>query len=175
MTKDHLSSSSKDSLYHMELAKSLADFLADDSRAILKREGGIMTLVDLWAVYNRARGIELISPTDLEKAAQLFEKLKLPVRLRKFKSGLLVVQEKSRSDESIIAAIVNWLEQEKNQRIHDGQMDWGHGVTATETAEKFGWSVGVANEELEMAEERGKLCREVGIQGVKFWRNLMIS
>jgi ESCRT-II complex subunit VPS36 len=44
-------------------------------------------------------------------------------------------------------------------------------VTAKETAERFGWSVGVATEELEMAEERGALCREQGLDGVRFWEN----
>jgi ESCRT-II complex subunit VPS36 len=52
--------------------------------------------------------------------------------------------------------------------------DWqefGRGVTARDVAERFGWSIGVAEEELEMAEERGVLCREEGIEGLKFWEN----
>ncbi len=48
---------------------------------------------------------------------------------------------------------------------------FGLGVTAQEAAQRFGWSIGVAIEELEMAEDRGVLCRDEGIEGVKFWMN----
>ncbi|PWW72001.1 Vps36-domain-containing protein [Tuber magnatum] len=152
-------------LYLSELARQVAEFLADDARGILKREGGVITLVDLWAIYNRARGIELISPSDLEKAAGLFEKLKLPVRVRRFRSGLLVVQEARSSDAETVRRIMEWV----------AGPGWGRGVTAAQAAERFGWSIGVAAEELEMAEERGALCREVGVEGVRFWRNWFVG
>ena len=46
------------------------------------------------------------------------------------------------------------------------------GCTAVlETAERFGWSVGVASEELEMAEDIGALCRDQCLDGVRFWEN----
>ncbi|KAH6838414.1 EAP30/Vps36 family-domain-containing protein [Alternaria alternata] len=124
-------------------------------------EGGIMTLVDLWAVFNRARGgVELVSPADFEKAARMWDTLKLPVRLRKFKSGLLVVQGRDRTDEKTIASLLAWLKTlHQTPPNMDVTWDWqafGRGVTAQETAERFGWSVGVATEELEMAEEAGR-------------------
>ena len=50
---------------------------------------------------------------------------------------------------------------------------FGRGVTARDVAERFGWSIAVAEEELEMAEERGVLCREEGIEGLKFWENFI--
>ena len=56
-------------------------------------------------------------------------------------------------------------------------MDWdtfGRGVTAQEAARHFGWSVGVATEELELAEENGALCREEGVEGLRFWRNWLV-
>jgi len=155
------SSDKASDLYLSELARQVAEFLADDARGILKREGGVITLVDLWAIYNRARGIELISPSDLEKATGLFEKLKLPVRVRRFRSGLLVVQEARSSDAETVRRIMEWV----------AGPGWGRGVTAAQAAERFGWSIGVAAEELEMAEERGALCREVGVEGVRFWKN----
>jgi ESCRT-II complex subunit VPS36 len=55
--------------------------------------------------------------------------------------------------------------------------DWlifGRAVTAQETAQRFKWSVGVATEELEMAEDRGVLCREEGIEGLRFWGNYIV-
>jgi ESCRT-II complex subunit VPS36 len=46
--------------YWSELARQIAEFLTStDSRgqSILKREGGIIPLIDLFAIYNRARGV----------------------------------------------------------------------------------------------------------------------
>ncbi|KAK7728204.1 Vacuolar protein-sorting-associated protein 36 [Botryosphaeria dothidea] len=178
-TKDMLGSGS-DSLYISELSRNLAEFLTDDRKGILRREGGIMSLVDLWAVFNRARGgVELVSPTDFEKAAQMWDKLKLPVRLRQFKSGLLVVQGRDRTDEKTITSLLGWL-QELHAAPPPGEVGWdwekyGRGVTAQEAAEWFGWSVGVATEELEMAEEKGALCREQGLDGIRFWENWIVQ
>lgn len=180
-TKDMLGSGSgSESLYVSELSRNLAEWLTDDTRGILRKEGGIMTLVDLWAVFNRARGgVELVSPADFEKAARMWDTLKLPVRLRKFKSGLLVVQGRDRTDEKTIASLLSWLKSFHQQPpTVEVTWDWqafGRGVTAQETAERFGWSVGVASEELEMAEEAGALCREQGIDGFRFWENWLVN
>lgn len=176
-TKDVLGTgSTSDSLYLSELSRNLAEFLTDDATGVLRREGGIMTLVDLWAVFNRARGgVELVSPLDFHKAASLWEKLNLPVRLRSFRSGVLVVQGKDRTDEKTIAGLLAWL-----GTLHATSADevspwdvrrYGRGVTPQEVAERFGWSVGVASEELQLAEERGVLCREEGVEGLRFWEN----
>lgn len=178
-TKDMLGS---DSLYISELSRNLAEFLTDDTKGILKREGGIMSLVDLWAVFNRARGgVELVSPTDFEKAAQTWDKLKLPVRLRRFKSGLLVVQGRDRTDDKTVGSILSWMRELHVQPPPDGEdvrWDWrlyGRGVTVQEVAARFGWSVGVASEELEMAEEKGALCREPRLDGLRFWENWLVQ
>ena len=175
-TKDIVGGSSSESLYLSELARNLAEFLTDDSRGVLKKAGGIISLVDLWATFNRARGgVELVSPRDFEKAARMWEKLKLPVRLRTFKSGVMVVQSHDRTDETTIAAILEWV-QDLHEFPPEKEVSWdwhqfGVGVTAQDAAQRFGWSLGVAEEELEMAEEKGALCREEGIEGLKYWKN----
>ncbi|KAH7072505.1 EAP30/Vps36 family-domain-containing protein [Paraphoma chrysanthemicola] len=180
-TKDMLGTGSgSESLYISELSRNLAEWLTDDTRGILRKEGGIMTLVDLWAVFNRARGgVELVSPSDFEKAARMWDTLKLPIRLRQFKSGLLVVQGRDRTDDKTIASLLAWLNSlHQEPPANDVTWDWqtyGRGVTAQETAERFGWSVGVATEELEMAEEAGALCREQGLDGFRFWENWLLK
>ncbi|KAK7417337.1 Vacuolar protein-sorting-associated protein 36 [Neonectria punicea] len=179
-TKDIVGGGSSESLYLSELSRNLAEFLTDDSRGVLKKAGGILTLVDLWAVFNRARGgVELVSPMDFEKAARLWSKLKLPVRLRTFRSGVMVVQSRDRTDSTTVKALLAWL-QDLHEFPPDRDVPWdwqefGRGVTAQEAAERFGWSLGVAEEELMMAEERGALCREEGLEGLKFWVNYIDS
>ena len=177
-TKDLLGGAS-DSLYVSELSRNLAEYLTDDTKGVLKGEGGIMSLVDLWAVFNRSRnGVELVSPSDFEKAARRWEELRLPVRLRRFRSGLLVVQRSDWSDEKVVIQLKAWLQELHNSPYAGDGVDWarfGHGVTAQEAARRFGWSVGVASEELEMAEEKGVLCREESIEGLKFWENHLLE
>ncbi|SMY23884.1 unnamed protein product [Zymoseptoria tritici ST99CH_1A5] len=176
-TKDMLGSgSSAEQTYLTELSRDLAEYLTDDRKGILRKEGGIMSLVDLWQVFNRTRnGIELISPADFGKAANMWDNLRLPIRLRRFRSGLLVVQERSRTDEKTIASLLAWLRQPQNHSLPvdpaTNELEFGRGVTAHETAERFGWSVGVATEELEMAEETGAICRDQCLDGIRFWSN----
>jgi len=50
--------------YHNELASELEKFL--DS--VVEKFGGVVGLVDLYCMYNRARGTDLISPEDLNIA-----------------------------------------------------------------------------------------------------------
>ena len=176
-TKDMLGqSSSGDSLYLAELSRNLAEYLTDDSKGILRREGGIMSLVDLWALFNRSRGgVELISPSDFEKAARLWEKLQLPVRLRQFRNKLLVVQQADRTDDKTIAQLLSWLQELHVSSTSSSDMDFGTYISAQGAAQRFGWSVGVATEELEMAEEKGALCRDEGIEGLRFWANWLVD
>lgn len=180
-TKEMLGSrSGLGSLYHSEISRNLAEYLTDDARGILKKEGGIMSLVDLWAIFSRAKGgVDLVSPIDFEKAARLWEKLNLPVRLRQFKNGLLVVQRQDWTDDKTIAQILGWFNEIRQiPPPIDVKWDWttfGRGVTAQEAARRFGWSVGVASEELEMAEDKGVLCREEGVEGLRFWENFFMD
>lgn len=177
-TKDMLGGGKSESLYLSELSRNVAEFLTDDSRGVLKKVGGILTLVDLWAMFNRARGgVELVSPMDFEKAARLWESLKLPVRLRTFRSGVMVVQGRDRTDEITIKALLTWL-QDLHEFPPEREVEWdwrefGRGVTPQDAAERFGWSIGVAEEELLLAEERGVVCRDEGLEGLRFWENLI--
>lgn len=147
-------------IFHAELARQLADFL---ERGVLKQEGGMITLIDLFALYNRARGVDLVSPADLYQAAGLFQKLRLPMRIRVFKSGVIVVQDSSKTDEAIARSIVAFVKEQKD------------GVFAKDVAHKFGWSVGIATEELELAESNAKVCRDVTAAGIRYFENLISS
>ncbi|KTW28053.1 hypothetical protein T552_01915 [Pneumocystis carinii B80] len=149
-----------DKLYYIELAKQVAEFLES---GVLKKEGGIMTLVDVFALYNRARGRkDLISPEDLFKACQYYETLNVSIQLKRFKSGLLVLQEKDKSEEKRIHQLVLWIQTSSR------------GVSIFEVADQFHWSMGIAYETLKIAEEKTMLCRDKCFEGLYFWQNLII-
>jgi ESCRT-II complex subunit VPS36 len=78
--------------------------------------------------------LALLSPTDLAKACAMFSKLRLPVRMKTFKSGLVVVQDSSASDEVVERNVLRFIASEQN------------GVTALEIGGKFNWSFGIAME-----------------------------
>ena len=149
-TKDMLSNTSE-KLYISELARNLAEYVTDERRGLLLKRGGTMSLVDLWATFNRSRdGVELVSPSDFHKAATLWSSLQLPVRLRQFKSGLLAVQYAYTSDERTIEQLRKWLQSLRTSLPEQAIWDhahYGQGVTAHEATKKFGWSLGIANEE----------------------------
>jgi ESCRT-II complex subunit VPS36 len=186
-TKDtvgaNTSTSTATSLYISELSRNLAEYVTDSRRGLLRSNGGVISLVDLWATVNRARnGVELISPADFHDAASAWERLNLPLRLRAFRSGLLVVQPRDWTDEKSVASITAWLHslRQHSPPPAEAAVPWnwdmfGCGVTAQDAAVRFGWSLGVANEELEMAEERGAVCREEGVEGLKFWLNYLVE
>lgn len=173
-TRDMLSNSSE-KVYISELARNLAEYVTDERRGLLRKRGGTMSLVDLWATFNRSRdGVELVSPDDFHKAATMWAVLGLPVRLKQFKSGLLAVQRLDMSDDRVVDQLQRWLESYRKSAPDNAIWDWAHygcGVTAQDAAKRFGWSLGIATEELEMAEERGVLCRDESIEGLKFWLN----
>jgi ESCRT-II complex subunit VPS36 len=60
--------------YHL-LARQVADLLYDQNR--ITRLGGVVSLTDLYCLYNRARGTELVSPDDLLQAVRLMDSLHL--------------------------------------------------------------------------------------------------
>ncbi|BFZ54062.1 Vacuolar protein-sorting-associated protein 36 [Savitreella phatthalungensis] len=153
----------REDVYHRELARQIAEFLESGA---LKRVGGVITLADLFALYNRARKGSLISPEDLQAACAQFDPIRLPVVTRTFRSGIVVVQDRSRTDASTRTLILNWLRDKSS-------LSWrGDGVSPTDAAQRFAWSVAVAREELDMCEAAGDLCRDTSIQGDRYYENL---
>uniref|UniRef100_A0A8D3BWC5 Vacuolar protein-sorting-associated protein 36 n=1 Tax=Scophthalmus maximus TaxID=52904 RepID=A0A8D3BWC5_SCOMX len=141
--------------YHLQLAKQLGDML----QAPLEERGGMMALTEVYCLVNRARGMELLSPEDLVNACKMFESLKLPLRLRVFDSGVMVVQLQSHSEEEMIASAL------------DNVSDKGS-LTAEEFAKLLGLSVLLSKERLLLAEKMGHLCRDDSVEGLRFYPNL---
>ena len=56
-------------MFHQQLARQLADFLLDHGR--LQRMGRMATLADVYGIFNRARGTELVSPDDFLRAVEM--------------------------------------------------------------------------------------------------------
>ncbi|XP_028397949.1 vacuolar protein-sorting-associated protein 36-like [Dendronephthya gigantea] len=144
--------------YHNELAKQLEIFLREQ----LKEAGGMMTLTDVYCRFNRARGMELVSPEDLVNASRQFESLKLPLRLRSFDSGVLVIQSSNHSDEEVI--------RDTRDKLFSNKC-----LTADELSKILGLSVMLAKERLLVTEKVGKACRDDSVEGLKFYPNFFLE
>ncbi|CAO1946360.1 unnamed protein product [Urochloa humidicola] len=146
-------------LYHQQLSLQLADFV----RIPLDKAGGMMALVDVYCLFNRARGTELISPEDLLQACSLWEKVDVPVMLRKFDSGVKVIQTKTHSDEEVFARISSLAQ--KPDALQKG-------ISPSDAAFTLGIAPALAKEHLLNAENKGLLCRDVSPDGFRFFINL---
>lgn len=146
-------------LYHQQLSRQLADFV----RVPVERAGGMMALVDVYCLFNRARGTELISPEDLLQACSLWDKFDVPVMLRKFDSGVKVIQTKTHSDDEVFARISSLAQ--KPDALQKG-------ISASDAAFTLGIAPALAKEHLLNAENKGLLCRDVSPDGFRFYINL---
>ncbi|CAN4108548.1 unnamed protein product [Withania somnifera] len=147
-------------LYHQQLSRQLADF----AKIPLERAGGMINLIDIYCLFNRARGTELISPDDLLRACSLWEKFDVPVMLRKFDSGVMVIRSKSHSDDEVFTRIRSMVTTPDALRA---------GVTASDAAMTLGIAPAMAKEHLLAAEGKGFLCRDVSPDGFRFFVNLL--
>lgn len=146
-------------LYHQQLSRQLADFV----RIPLEKAGGMINLIDVYCLFNRARGTELISPEDLLQACSLWEKFDVPVMLRKFESGVVVIQSKAHSDEEVFARIKTLVSKPEALR---------NGISASDAARTLAIAPAMAKEHLLTAESKGLLCRDVSADGFRFYANL---
>ncbi|XP_006347709.1 vacuolar protein sorting-associated protein 36 [Solanum tuberosum] len=147
-------------LYHQQLSRQLADF----AKIPLERAGGMINFIDIYCLFNRARGTELISPDDLLRACSLWEKFDVPVMLRTFDSGVMVIQSKSHSDVEVFTRIRSMVTTPDALRS---------GVTASDAAMTLGIAPAMAKEHLLAAEGKGLLCRDVSPDGFRFFVNLL--
>jgi len=169
-----LSSSQTSSLsaYHETLARQISDFLQTTSK--FKKSSGIMTLTDIYCLFNRARGTNMISPEELLESLKLMEGLGLGLKLREFEeSGVVVLQECGFDDSVMAKKILEHIKEEEERWNRGAYQTRRHiGVTSIEASRILKISVLLADEQLLSAERKGVLCRDVSIEGIFFFRNL---
>ncbi|RHY53460.1 hypothetical protein DYB34_004007 [Aphanomyces astaci] len=142
--------------YHVQLARQLASFV----KLPLDASGGILTLSDIYCLFNRARGSELISPEDLYHAAALQKPLHLGIHMRKFDGGLIVLQADSHNEDRVAMRLETLA-----TAAADGC------VTSADVSRAFKISLPLAVEYLKVAEQKGKLCRDDTFEGLLFYPN----
>jgi ESCRT-II complex subunit VPS36 len=141
--------------FHRELAKQLADWI----QPLLAKSNGIITIIDAFCLFNRARGTELISPKDMLRACESWEGLGLDLHLRTFASGITVIHTTDRTDENAWALFRGVL------------TDFEHSLNSFDAARLLETSPEIALEYLCSAENAGLLCRDDGPAEIRFYAN----
>ena len=158
LTKEQAIRGGGEGAYYQTLARQLSDFLRRRDR--LKEAGGMMTLTDVYCLFNRARGTNMISPEDLLKATYWMGELRLGVKSRKFPSGVVVLQEDGFDDEVVAKALVDLA-----------NTIAGGGITVLDASKSLKVSAILADEQLLSAERMGYLCRDTTLEGMRFFQN----
>jgi ESCRT-II complex subunit VPS36 len=139
------------------LARQLADFMLPK----LKSAGGVMTLTDVYCLFNRARGTNLISPDDMLTAASLLGELKLGMSLRSFPSGVKVIQQDAFDDVTMAKKLK--------------QLSLTKPLTALHVSRDLHIPSILAQEQLLAAERLGYLCRDVTLETTRFYPNRFVD
>eukprot|EP00546_Thalassionema_frauenfeldii_P004163 CAMPEP_0178926666 /NCGR_PEP_ID=MMETSP0786-20121207/18681_1 /TAXON_ID=186022 /ORGANISM="Thalassionema frauenfeldii, Strain CCMP 1798" /LENGTH=337 /DNA_ID=CAMNT_0020601857 /DNA_START=87 /DNA_END=1100 /DNA_ORIENTATION=- len=154
LSKSEFQNKRSDEDFYNILARQLADFLLPK----LSVAGGVMTLTDVYCLYNRARGTNLISPDDLLAASSRFSLLKLKMSLRSFPSGVKVIQQDAFNDMEMA---------KKLQSLCQGKP-----ITSMQVSRDLKIPSLLAKEQLLAAERLGYLCRDTTLETTLFYPNL---
>jgi len=155
--------------YYELTARQIADFLLPRFAEQQKQNtrttttatvagGGIMSLTDVYCLFNRARGTNLISPEDMRQACALLGELNVGLSQRVFPSGIIVIEHDKLSLKNNKEKIVQLCP-----------------TTALEASHTLKLSPLLALEQLEEAERLGLVCRDVTPEIVRFFPNKFLT
>ena len=144
--------------FHYALANEIEQFLI----SIIDKFGGVVGLVDLYCMYNRARGTDLISPDDMSIACAKINQNSEKFMLKEYNSGLRTMQSKEFNADSYY------------QKLAQTIQATGKGMTALKLAEKLNVNVALMKEHLQAAELNGAVCRDESYEGVQFFENRFV-
>ncbi len=127
-----------------------------------------MPLTDLYCVYNRARGIDLISPHDLLKVVESFGSLGLGIELKLFAhQSLMVVKLSSLDEKQISSEIISIF-----TKMGDSSSS---GLDCLSCAKALNVSVDIAEALLRIAVDSGFICEDSYAYGMYYFQNLFDS
>ena len=148
------------SSFHTSLAHQLHDFISTHPRFTAHH---MLTLTEVFCLYNRARGTDLISPADCLKACEMMGGEGVGgggdgLRVVELRSGVRVVCKEGMVERGV----------EELRRV----VGEGRGLTALEAGTLLGLSVLLVEERCSIAEGRGWIVRDESVEGCRWWPNL---
>jgi ESCRT-II complex subunit VPS36 len=139
--------------YYQQLARELVDCI----RGSLEKSGGLMLLLDVFCIYNRARGSDLASPSDMLTACKYLDSLS--IRVRDLPGGIKAIQSDSMV-KKLYSQVLDLVRSEEH-------------LSAQALANKLSLNPLIAKECLLELESQGLLCRDQTIYGLHFYYNIL--
>jgi ESCRT-II complex subunit VPS36 len=140
-----------------QLARELTDFV----RPHLTAQHPVMTLTDVYCLYNRARATHLLSPDDFRAAAEQCHSLQLGISVATLPSGLVVLQNDQYADPV-------HLQERLTQLLHDHALA---SLTALDVSRYWRISAVLAMEQLKLVERSGSWVRDETLESLRFYPN----
>ena len=150
-------------LYHERLARQIHSFLQENKKWNANDSNGIMTVTDFYCLFNRARGTNFISPDDLLLALDIANtKLNLGISRRTLpNTDVMVIIDNTLYSENVMEEKVTNLAIEKCKV----------GITSLDVSHCCKVSIILADEHLKSVERKEILCRDVTLEGIRFFPN----
>ncbi|XP_022663718.1 vacuolar protein-sorting-associated protein 36-like [Varroa jacobsoni] len=126
---------------------------------VCESSSGMISLTEAYCRINRARGLRLLSPEDMLAA---LERIKHPIKLTTFTSGLRVVQLSSLDESAWKDKIVSLIEEAGS-------------LSAEELATCLKTSAVLALERLLQVEGCNRACRDESVNGLVFYPNRFLE
>lgn len=150
------SSYSSSSRYYEDLARQIASIV----KPVMERQAQEqLTLSEVYCCFNRARGMDLVSPDDILSACkQMANMPELQLNLVQYRSGLLVIQNQSCDEQDIIDKTVQLVQQ-------------AGFLTPIQLSSRQSIPIQLARHRLEEAENVARLCRDESLESLRFYPN----
>ncbi|GMH71687.1 hypothetical protein TrST_g1407 [Triparma strigata] len=143
--------------YTSQLAREINDWLIPTLHNKSKTSSTpIINVTDVYVMYNRARGVDFISPKDLIMGLEHAEKMFKGFKRKDFMGVKCVVGKQFRED-IVASKILNWVEES--------------GKTVDFLSKNLGVNEVMGKCIVEEVEGGGKLVRDEGVEGTKFFKN----
>ena len=155
----HVSKEISGKKFYQDLAREIEKFL--DKVITSERFSGVIGLIDLFCLYNRARGTDLVSPEDLNVACAALDGFSTKYMLKCYpKSGIKTIQLKSFNEAQYYEKLGKLLEEYP-------------GMTADRIASYLKINVVVMREQITQAEILGYICVDESHEGLRYHQNLI--
>lgn len=121
----------------------------------------VICMSDVFCLYNRARGIEFVSPSLLFKLCDDFSAAGIPFICKKFASGARAIMHTSFTDDALFDKIMQQTEAN------------AHKCISATSLKLDGVSVSFVKDLLRSMEIIGILARDETTAGVKYYKNII--
>ena len=101
--------------YYIKLAEQINLYFTDYFKK--NPDIKVITLIDAYCIYNRARGGNTISPKDMTQAINNFDKVAGEIKVKNFNKEMIVLHTSEFSNENLINLIKNYMKENKQDFI----------------------------------------------------------